>query len=676
MLIGHDNKYTTSQALSTQNYYRFAVDEFGHVIVSDSPIIGDHAIEFTPNGHISALYDSLLNDSQGTIYLENDNTGYANYLATKNVRLKGFGNRLLTTMIPLEITMQAGSEYNFFADMFTVRDMVISALGSFRGYYEQVADLLTAYPIGTSGPSTIIANNDYANVLSTEVDSSGARWQWLHRYKAICDADTSVSPTIYTLRGWVEEYKIPVSNFTLAELMAMRSGITNALVNTYNAHLVDYNNPHHVTKQQVGLGKVDNTSDSEKPISNAMRVALNLKQDKLTAGNFVRITTAGTTNTITTTYTGEKDIAISNTGAIGHSNTAITATTSEYIYPVKLDAYGHVTQYGTGFNTRSKQDTLPGYNFNTKKFSTPNKYLHTNSQGTVEWVDVQGGNSEDGLPKPYIADTFLYSSTSESGGVRWEAITLNGISLAGNKSAEDLNVQSLLSATNQLNPNYIYGLATVAKTGSYNDLTNKPTIPTVPTNVSAFTNDAGYLTAHQSLANYATISYVDTHANNTNIHVTATEKATWNAKQDALTAGTGLSITGTTINHSNSITAGTLTGKASNTTGNIATITYDAQGHLTNVSSTIAYIPFTAGTANQYWRSTGSNAAWTTPVTAWVNKDTTDSNANTLLAATALNKHEKQNMTLNTISHRNVYVGALASVTSPIEGDICLVPVT
>ena len=33
--------------------------------------------------------------------------------------------------------------------------------------------------------------------------------------------------------------------------------------------------------------------------------------------------------------------------------------------------------------------------------------------------------------------------------------------------------------------------------GSYNDLTNKPTIPTVPTKVSAFTNDAGYQTAEQ-----------------------------------------------------------------------------------------------------------------------------------------------------------------------------------
>ena len=38
------------------------------------------------------------------------------------------------------------------------------------------------------------------------------------------------------------------------------------------------------------------------------------------------------------------------------------------------------------------------------------------------------------------------------------------------------------------------GLATVATSGSYSDLTNKPTIPTVPTDISAFTNDVGYIT--------------------------------------------------------------------------------------------------------------------------------------------------------------------------------------
>jgi hypothetical protein len=39
--------------------------------------------------------------------------------------------------------------------------------------------------------------------------------------------------------------------------------------------------------------------------------------------------------------------------------------------------------------------------------------------------------------------------------------------------------------------------------GSYNDLTDKPTIPTVPTKVSAFENDKGYLTEHQDLTAYA-----------------------------------------------------------------------------------------------------------------------------------------------------------------------------
>ena len=41
--------------------------------------------------------------------------------------------------------------------------------------------------------------------------------------------------------------------------------------------------------------------------------------------------------------------------------------------------------------------------------------------------------------------------------------------------------------------------AAVASSGSYNDLSNKPTIPIVPTNVSAFNNDAGYLTSYAEI---------------------------------------------------------------------------------------------------------------------------------------------------------------------------------
>lgn len=41
-------------------------------------------------------------------------------------------------------------------------------------------------------------------------------------------------------------------------------------------HIADTNNPHQVTKEQVGLGNVDNTSDADKPISLAAQAALDI----------------------------------------------------------------------------------------------------------------------------------------------------------------------------------------------------------------------------------------------------------------------------------------------------------------------------------------------------------------------------------------------------------------
>ena len=44
---------------------------------------------------------------------------------------------------------------------------------------------------------------------------------------------------------------------------------------SHNRHITDYNNPHKVTKDQVGLGNVDNTSDVNKPISDAQQREFN-----------------------------------------------------------------------------------------------------------------------------------------------------------------------------------------------------------------------------------------------------------------------------------------------------------------------------------------------------------------------------------------------------------------
>lgn len=51
-----------------------------------------------------------------------------------------------------------------------------------------------------------------------------------------------------------------------------------------NAHANRVDNPHSVTKTQVGLSNVDNTSDANKPISTATQIALNLKVNSNTIG--------------------------------------------------------------------------------------------------------------------------------------------------------------------------------------------------------------------------------------------------------------------------------------------------------------------------------------------------------------------------------------------------------
>lgn len=59
-----------------------------------------------------------------------------------------------------------------------------------------------------------------------------------------------------------------------------QAGITSdidAVQTNLETHINNKSNPHKVTKDQVGLGNVDNTSDANKPISNATQTALNGK---------------------------------------------------------------------------------------------------------------------------------------------------------------------------------------------------------------------------------------------------------------------------------------------------------------------------------------------------------------------------------------------------------------
>lgn len=79
-------------------------------------------------------------------------------------------------------------------------------------------------------------------------------------------------------------------------------------------------------------------------------------------------------------------------------------------------------------------------------------------------------------------------------------------------------------------------VANSAITAALNDKADKSDIPTVPTNVSAFNNDAGYVTSGYVNSAVTNVSNALTaHTASTTVHVTQTEKNNWNSKVDSST---------------------------------------------------------------------------------------------------------------------------------------------
>jgi len=90
---------------------------------------------------------------------------------------------------------------------------------------------------------------------------------------------TNTSLESEVIRAKQEESKI---DSKLDAEITRAKGVESTLTTTINSHINNKENPHSVTKSQVGLGDVDNTADKDKPISTAQQSALDTKLDKPT----------------------------------------------------------------------------------------------------------------------------------------------------------------------------------------------------------------------------------------------------------------------------------------------------------------------------------------------------------------------------------------------------------
>lgn len=96
----------------------------------------------------------------------------------------------------------------------------------------------------------------------------------------------------------LEAGEIAINNFAGNEFISILNSagqiITHSLSDklddtkdALNKHQARNDNPHGVTKEQVGLGKVDNTTDLEKPLSTVQTAAINSKLNNAENGGVV-----------------------------------------------------------------------------------------------------------------------------------------------------------------------------------------------------------------------------------------------------------------------------------------------------------------------------------------------------------------------------------------------------
>lgn len=122
------------------------------------------------------------------------------------------------------------------------------------------------------------------------------------------------------------------------------------------AHTVDTANPHSVTKTQVGLGNVDNTSDANKPVSTATQTALNAKQDTLVSGTTIKtvnsasILGAGDLTVQATLVSGTNIKTVNGNSLLGSGDLALGVGTGDVTGPAS-----------------STDNTLPRYDGTTGK---------------------------------------------------------------------------------------------------------------------------------------------------------------------------------------------------------------------------------------------------------------------------------------------------------------------
>lgn len=221
----------------------------------------------------------------------------------------------------------------------------------------------------------------------------------------------SIDLTDNTLSGTLAEFNTAVSDATLVSLAGTET-LTNKTLTS-----PAISNPTGLDKADVGLGNVDNTADSAKPISTAQQTALNAKQDTITGA--------------ATTIAGS-DLTVSRALASNASGKVAVATTT-------LAELNYVNGVTSAIQTQidAKQATIDASNRLSATLIGANGDVSNAEYGFLNGVTSAIQTQLDS--KIGAADTALTGTTTA------EALTVSGNVVLGDALTDQVTVNGDLT---------------------------------------------------------------------------------------------------------------------------------------------------------------------------------------------------------------------------------------
>lgn len=194
----------------------------------------------------------------------------------------------------------------------------------------------------------------------------------------------------------------PYDNTNLSNALNGLQGQITTNKDTMDSHIGNTSNPHNVTKAQVGLGNVDNTSDLAKPISTATQTALNAKAN---IADLATVATSGSYNDLSNKPTipaAQVNSDWNATGGVAQIlnkptlGTMASESASDY---TKTSGLAAVATSGS-YTDLSNKPTIPTVGDGTITITQGgvNKGTFTTNQGGDTTIELEaGGGSIDAI---------------------------------------------------------------------------------------------------------------------------------------------------------------------------------------------------------------------------------------------------------------------------------------